>query len=80
VESTAGDWLHYPDLQGRKRRFNCQEWAGPYTKANGQPDYHRNYIRWWFQHLPKAPGREADGHVNNWWQYVFAFDAFAKSR
>jgi hypothetical protein len=33
VESTADDWLHYPDLTGRKRTFNCEEWRGPYTAA-----------------------------------------------
>ncbi|MEW6251778.1 MAG: hypothetical protein AB1716_14125 [Planctomycetota bacterium] len=56
VESTADDWLHYPNLTGRKRTFNREEWAGPHKNRAGQPDYHRNYLRWWFSHLPKAPG------------------------
>lgn len=75
VTSTADDWLHFPNPTGRSRRFNCEEWSGPYRKTNGHPDYHRNYLRWWFTHLPKAPGKGSDGRLNNWWQYVFGFGA-----
>jgi hypothetical protein len=76
VASTADDWLHYPNLTGRTRTFNCEEWRGPYEDARGQPDYQRNYIRWWFTHLPKAPGVNADGRLNNWWEYVYNFNAY----
>jgi len=76
VESTADDWLHYPDLTGRKRTFTCDEWAEPYKNVHSKPDYHRNYMLWWFKHLPKAPGVNADGRLNNWWEYVFNFNAY----
>jgi hypothetical protein len=76
VESTADDWLHYPALAGRKRTFNCEEWRGPYENRRGEPDYHRNYIKWWFSHLPKAPGVNADGRLNNWWEYIYNFNAY----
>lgn len=76
VESTADDWLHYPGLTGRKRTFNCEEWRGPYTNARGQPDYHRNYLKWWFTHLPKAPGVNPDERLNNWWEYIYNFNAY----
>lgn len=76
VESTADDWLHYPDLTGRKRRFNCEEWTGPHKNRDGNPDYHRNFQKWWFTHLPKAPGVNADGRLNNWWEYIFNFNAY----
>jgi len=33
-------------------------------------------MKWWFRHLPKAPGVNADGRLNDWWRYVFQFDAF----
>jgi len=79
VESTADDWLHYPALTGRSRRFNCEEWAGPHLRRDGRPDYHRNYLRWWFTHLPRAQGQEAGGHVNNWWEYVFNFEKYEPS-
>lgn len=68
VESTAEDWLHYPHLTGRKGPVNRETWGGP--------DYHRNYMRWWFRHLPRAPGWNADGRLNNWWRYVFEFDRY----
>ena len=76
VESTADDWLHYPDLTGRRRSFNCEEWREPYKNSKGDPDYHRNYQKWWFSHLPKAPGVNPDGRLNNWWEYVFNFNAY----
>jgi len=77
VESTADDWLHYPNLTGRKRTFNCEEWAGPYKTAKGEPYWHRNYLCWWFKHLPKAPGVNSDdGRLNNWWEYVYNFNAY----
>jgi hypothetical protein len=76
VTSTADDWLRYPDLTGRRRDFNCDEWIGPHKNRDGNPDYHRNFQRWWFAHLPKAPGVNADGRLNNWWEYVFNFNTF----
>ena len=75
IVSTADDWLHYPDLQERSRRFNCEEWAEPHLKADGKPDYHRNYLRWWFTHLPKASGVAPDGRLQNWWEYLFNYAA-----
>jgi hypothetical protein len=68
VESTADDWLNYPKLTGAKTRVNRESWGGP--------DYHRNYMKWWFTRLPHAPGVNADGRLNNWWRYVFAFDEY----
>ncbi len=77
VESTADDWLNYPNLTGRKRTINREEWAGPHRNKKGNPDYHRNYIRWWFTHLPKAPGVSADdGRLHNWWEYIYNFNAY----
>jgi hypothetical protein len=78
VESTADDWLDYPNLTGAKKRtFNREEWAGPHKKKSGEADYHRNYLRWWFTHLPKAPEvNKEDGRLNNWWQYVYNFNAY----
>lgn len=65
VLSTAEDWLRYPDLTGAKTQVSCESWGGP--------DYHRNYMRWFFAHLPRAEGRNADGRMNNWWEYVYRF-------
>lgn len=69
VMSTAEDWLNYPNLTGKKTPVNCETWGGP--------DYHRNYMRWWFRHLPRAPGiNPGDGRLNNWWRYVFEFTRY----
>lgn len=66
VESTATDWLNYPQLTGRTTKVSRETWGGP--------DYHRNYMRWWFAHLPRAEGTNEDGRLNNWWRYLFEFE------
>ena len=65
VQSTADDWLSYPNLTGETKPVNRDSW--------GSNDYHRSYLRWWFTRLPKAPGVNADGRQNNWWKYLFRF-------
>jgi hypothetical protein len=68
VESDADDWLNYPNLTGKKKTVDCETWGGP--------DYHRNYMKWWFERLPHAPGINPDGRLNDWWEYVFNFDKY----
>jgi hypothetical protein len=69
VTSTAPDWLTYPKLSGKQERVNCETWGGP--------DYQRNYMKWWFGHLPHVRGTNADdGRLNNWWRYVFQFNKY----
>lgn len=70
VLSGADDWLNYPRLTGKKTMIDCEAWGGP--------DYHLNYMRWWFTRLPKAAG-ETDGFYNNWWQYVCNYDAAVRA-
>ena len=72
VESTADDWLNYPDLKGDISLVSRDNWGGP--------DYHRNYMKWWFRRLPQATGTNADGKLNNWWRYLFAFNELAKPK
>jgi hypothetical protein len=68
VESTADDWLSYPRLTGKKAPVSRESWGGP--------DYHRNYMKWWFARLPRAEGRAPDGRQHNWWRYVFDFHRY----
>jgi hypothetical protein len=69
VESTAEDWLGYPKLTGAKRKVNCETWGGP--------DFQRNYLKWWFAHLPKVAGvNPITLRQNNWWEYVFRFNEY----
>lgn len=70
VLSSSDDWLNYPNLTGKKRLVDCSEWG------NGDI---REHHKWWLRHLPKAPGR-TDGKLNNWWDYVVDFNAYAESR
>ncbi len=68
VVSSAPDWLSYPNLTGKTMPVNRETWGGP--------DYHLNYMRWWFRHLPRAKGVNEDGRLNNWWRYVFDFTRY----
>ncbi len=68
VMSSADDWLNFPRLAGDKKPVNRETWGGP--------DYHRNYMKWWFARLPRAAGVNEDGRLNNWWEYVFHFDRY----
>lgn len=77
--SEAAQWLRFPDLSGRAEPVSAEEWNGP--------DYHLNYMCWWLNHLPKAPGRYEDpvnplnhGKLNNWWAYLTDMNAQAESR
>lgn len=65
VMSTADAWLKYPNVTGEKKPVTCEAWGGP--------DYHRNYMKWWFSRLPKAETRGEDGMEHNWWKYVFDY-------
>jgi hypothetical protein len=58
--SNSDTWLTFPALTGATRNITCAEWG-----CEG-----RAYKKWWFTHLPKADGINADGRQNNWWKYV----------
>jgi len=71
VTSFADDWrLNYPDFRGTTRRFNAAEWNFD----------HRQYLKWWFAHMPRKPGRYTDGRLNNWWSYLVDFNSYVESR
>ncbi len=57
VLSTCDDWLYFPNLQGIAHEVDCSEWG------NGDMRAHH---KWWFKHLPNAPGY-TQGIANNWW-------------
>ncbi len=71
VWSTCDDWLHYPNLTGRRKLVDCSEWGGGDMRA---------HHRWWLAHLPKAPGRGPDGKLANWWKYIVDFNRYPESR
>ncbi len=60
VWSRCDDWYDYPDLQGRGRQVNCEEW--------GNGDIRLHHL-WWFRHFPHVAGMSHD-ISHNWWEYV----------
>lgn len=59
VQSTADDWLNYPNLTGKSKPINCEAWRDT------------GWHQWWLMHLPKASGVNPDGRQNNWWKYIY---------
>lgn len=70
VPSNADDWYNYPNFRGLKRSFNFSEWSP--TGADPQ----RDYMNWWYDHLPHMNGRGSDYFLSNWWRYVVDPDQF----
>jgi len=61
VDSYCDNWYNYPDLSDPAIKVNCETWGKPYAL---------NHKKWWFRHLPHAPGKNAEtGLYNNWWTY-----------
>jgi hypothetical protein len=72
VRSSADDWLNYPHLKGTMSEVNCETWGGP--------DYHRNYLVWWYTRFPKTHGVNPEsGLQNNWWKYIYQFDQYSEN-
>ncbi len=67
VESTAEDWLDYPELTGATASVSAADWGFS----------HEGYMQFWLSHLPKAQGvNEESGRMNNWWKYIYDFDNY----
>lgn len=83
VESSAPDWISYPNLTGKTSLIDLTAWAvdgtkrGPVNSGVGKGFEHLQYQRWLFSHLPRADGKAPDGRQNNWFKYVFDFNAYA---
>lgn len=70
VLSGADDWLFYPNLTGLTRLLNATEWSP------GGVDPQREYLNWWYAHMPHMPGRGSDFFLANWWRYILDPDQF----
>lgn len=67
VESTAPDWLNYPELENETEQISSAAWGGT----------HQGYMEYWFEHLPRAEGFHPTAmRDNNWWNYIFDVDAY----
>ena len=71
VTSNADDWLNYPSLTGATESINYTAWTN-----GGTRDTFLGHHNWWLEHLPRAPGTNADGRQNNWWKYAFDYDNY----
>lgn len=75
VQSTAVDWeLNFPNLTGQTAPVSRDTWGGP--------DYHRNYMKWWYAHMPKLGGTNSKDEftrLNNWWQYLKNMNGWQES-
>lgn len=70
VPSNADAWLSYPNLNDQTRLINFREWSPVDT------DSQREYLNWWYAHMPHAPGRGPDFFLANWWRYLIDVDQF----
>ncbi len=42
----------------------------------GVGDWQRGYLNWFFAHVPRAAGTSPDGRQNNWYKYIYDFNAY----
>lgn len=74
VQSNCDDWRNYPNFQNVSRSINAREWS-----PNGV-DPQREYLNWWYDHLPHFPSRGPDYFLNNWWRYLVDIDPYKAKR
>jgi len=60
VWSYCDNWYNFPDLEGKARIVNCQEWGGG--------DIRLHHL-WWFRHMPHILG-QSEEVSHNWWHYI----------
>lgn len=70
VQSNADAWYSYPALNNDRRSFNAREWSP------NSADPQREYLNWWYAHMPHVPGRAPDGKLADWWRYLTDIDQF----
>lgn len=73
VLSNADDWYNYPDFKGTARAINVAEWS----PARADPQ--RDYLNWWYDHIPHMKGTGSDYFLANWWRYIADTDQFKGS-
>lgn len=69
VASWADAFLSYPKLDLKRKPVSRETWS-----RGG--DYHLDYMKWYFAHVPRADGVNADGKQNNWFKYILDFQSY----
>lgn len=67
VTSYCDNWKRYPFILDQTRLVNRNDWFF----LGG--DYHRGYMRWWYNHFPRFEG-VYEGILNNWWHYIVDYE------
>jgi hypothetical protein len=71
VQSTALDWVNYPNLTGATTPVGRANWEfGPFA------DHHRDYFNFFYGLMPRAGGVGPDGRQANWYKYIYDFNAY----
>lgn len=70
VQSNAAAWLNYPNLDDTTQSINFRAWSPR------SADPQREYLKWWYNHMPHVPGRAPDYYLANWWRYLLDLDQF----
>lgn len=69
ASSWASGFLTYPKVDFTRKVVSRDTWSKG-------PDYHLDYMKWYFAHLPRAAGVNDDGRQNNWLKYIFDFQSY----
>jgi hypothetical protein len=70
LPSFADSWLTYPTQTAPARSFKYTEWS-----PSGQ-DPQREYLNWWYAHMPHVRSTGPDARLANWWRYIADVDTF----
>lgn len=92
IDSSADDWLHYPDRFGEKRKLNGYDFGAFNHYAEGDasyapmllrsPENHSSFqispasFHQWWFAHLPHNAGVSDGRLNNWWPYIFDFNRF----
>ena len=71
VDSFAQDFANYPAMTWETQPVSRDTWA-----AGTSPDYHRDYMKWYFSMMPRNAGADADGRAANWFKYIWDFNSY----
>jgi hypothetical protein len=76
VTSRADDWLYnFPNLTGESRLVDMSEY--PFGPTDDK--YQWGYVMFLFNHVPRVPGRHADGALFNWWEYAASYNDYPEA-
>jgi hypothetical protein len=72
VSSYADDFvLNFPNQTYAAAPMSRDAWGDL-----GTGDWHRAYQQWFFGHIPRSDGTAFGGRQNNWFKYIYDFNAY----